>query len=56
MAKNKPYGDGHRLGAVKGRTQVYNTTTNLWVKRGPDGKFMDVKTSGDKFKGVKKEK
>ncbi len=56
MAKNKPYGDGHRLGAVKGRTQVYNPTNKLWIKRGPDGQFIDVKTSGGKFKGVKKEK
>ena len=56
MATNKPCGDGHRQGAVKDRTQVYNTTTNLWVKRGPDGQFIDVKTSGDKFKGVRKEK
>ena len=49
MATNKPCGDGHRQGAVKDRTQVYNPTNNLWVKRGPDGKFMDVKTSGGKF-------
>ena len=55
MAKNKHYGDGHRQGAVKNRTQVYNPITNLWVKRGPDGKFMDVKTSGGEFKGIKKE-
>ena len=50
MATNKPCGDGHRQGAVKDRTQVYNPTSNLWVKRGPDGKFMDVNTSGGKFK------
>ena len=56
MAKNKPYGDGHRQGAVKDRTQVYNPTNKLWIKRGPDGQFIDVKTSGGKFKGVKKEK
>ena len=55
MAKNKPYGEGHRLGAVKYRTQVYDPTNNLWVKRRPDGKFMDVKTTGGKFKGVRKE-
>lgn len=55
MAKNKPYGDNHRIGAVKNRTQVFNPTTGLWVKRGPDGKFMDNKTSGGKFKGVTEE-
>lgn len=52
MAKNKPYGDGRRIGAVKERSQVFNPKTGLYVKRGPDGKFMDVKTNGGKFKGV----
>ena len=56
MATNKPYGDGHRIGAVKERSQVFNPKTNLYVKRGNDGKFMDVKTTGGKFKGVRKEK
>lgn len=27
MAKNRPIGDNSRVGAVKGRTQVYNPTT-----------------------------
>jgi len=53
MAVNRPYGDGHRIGAVKGRTQVFNPKTGLYVKRDRDsGQFMDVKTSGGKFKGV----
>lgn len=53
MAVNRPYGDGHRIGAVKGRTQVFNPKTGLYVKRDRDsGRFMDVKTSGGKFKGV----
>lgn len=57
MAKNKPVGDNARKGAVKQRSQVLNTKTNLYVKRDTEtGKFMDVKTSGDKFKGVRKEK
>ena len=58
MAKNKPYGDNARKGAVKNRTQVQNPKTGLWVKRdGDTGKFMDVKTSSNKpFKGVTKEK
>lgn len=55
MAKNGRVGDGHRNGAVRGRTQVQNPKTSLFVKRGRDGKFMDVKTSGGKFKGVSKE-
>ena len=58
MAKKKPYGDNARKGAVKGRTQVKNPKTGLWVKRDSEtGRFMDVKTSSDKpFKGVTKEK
>jgi len=58
MAKNKPYGDNARVGAVKNRTQVQNPKTGLWVKRDSvTGRFMDVKTSSDKpFKGVTKEK
>ncbi|MFS4493903.1 hypothetical protein [Kriegella sp. EG-1] len=57
MAKNKPTGDNARKGAVKNRSQVLNPKTNLFVKRDSDtGRFMDVKTSGGKFKGVRKEK
>lgn len=57
MAKNAPVGDGHRVGAVKDRSQT-QTPSGHWVKRDADtGRFMDVKTS-DKtpFKGVRKEK
>lgn len=58
MAKNKPYGDNARVGAVKGRSQVYNPKTHLRVKRDAvTGRFMDVKTSDrSPFKGVRKEK
>ncbi|XMO85032.1 hypothetical protein AAFN75_09560 [Algibacter sp. AS12] len=57
MAKNKPIGDNARKGAVKQRSQVLNPKTNLYVKRNAEtGQFMDVKTSGGKFKGVRKEK
>jgi|TARA_R110002096_G_scaffold116853_1_gene253216 hypothetical protein len=57
MATNKPVGDNARIGAVKQRSQVLNPKTNLYVKRDTEtGKFMDVKTSGGKFKGVRKEK
>lgn len=56
MATNGPKGGG-RHGAVKSRTQVQNPKTGLYVKRDSEtGKFMDVKTSGGKFKGVTKEK
>lgn len=57
MAKNPPTGDGHRIGAVKDRTQTYNPTTEQWVKRNPEtGRFMDVKQDGNPFKGITKEK
>ena len=58
MAKNKPYGDNSRIGAVKQRSQVYNPKTGLLTKRdAATGRFMDVKTSSDTpFKGVRKEK
>lgn len=57
MAKSPPIGDGHRKGAVKGRSQT-QTLSGHYVKRDAStGRFMDVKTT-DKtpFKGVRKEK
>lgn len=57
MATNGKPGDGHRNGAVKGRTQTHNPKTDQWVKRDTEtGKFMDVKKDGTPFKGVIKEK
>lgn len=57
MAKNKPIGDGHRIGAVRERSQVQTPSGN-WVKRDTNtGRFMDVKTSEKTpFKGVRKER
>ena len=57
MAKNPPTGDGHRVGAVKDRSQTQTPSGN-WVKRDTEnGRFMDVKTSEKTpFKGVRKEK
>ena len=56
MAVNKPKGDNARVGAVKVRSQTFNGKTNLYIKRNTStGKFMNVKTSGGKFKGVRKE-
>lgn len=57
MATNPPTGDGHRVGAVRGRSQVYNPRTQQYVKRNAEtGQFMDVKLDGTPFKGVRKEK
>jgi hypothetical protein len=56
MAKNGKSGDGHRNGAVRDRTQFHNPKTGLMQKRNPaNGQIMDVKKSGGKFKGVRKE-
>lgn len=57
MAVNKPIGDNSRIGAVKQRSQVLNPKTNIYVKRDAStGRFIDGKTSGGTFKGVRKEK
>ncbi len=57
MAKNGTPGDGHRIGAVRGRSQTYNPKTEQYVKRDANtGRFMDVKKDGTPFKGVRKEK
>ena len=45
MAKNPPIGDGHRVGAVRQRSQT-QTSSGHWVKRDAGtGRFMEVKTS-----------
>lgn len=57
MATNPPSGDGHRNGAVRNRSQVQNPVNGNWTKRDSgSGKFIDQKTDGTPFKGVKKEK
>ncbi|MCF2828768.1 hypothetical protein L1286_13410 [Pseudoalteromonas sp. SMS1] len=56
MAKNAPYGDGKRIGAVKERSQ-FQTPSGLWAKRDTNtGRIMDVKMDGEPFKGVRREK
>jgi hypothetical protein len=55
MAKNTC--DNHRHGAVSNRSQAYNPKSGSWVKRDSNtGRFMDVKSGGNPFKGVTKEK
>ncbi len=57
MATNPPYGDNRRFGAVCNRSQVFNPSTEKWVKRDAEtGQFMAVKKDGTPFKGVRKEK
>ena len=57
MATNKPYGDNHREGAVRDRSQVYNPQNGHWTKRDTEtGRFIDQKADKEPFKGVRKEK
>ncbi|MCY7558468.1 MAG: hypothetical protein E7L01_02180 [Paenibacillus macerans] len=54
MAKNT--GEGFRRGAVDKRSQFQGPNGN-YIKRDVEtGRFLDQKTSGGKFKGVRKEK
>ncbi len=56
MAKNSEPGKG-RDGQVDHRKQAFNPVTKQWVKIDTmTGKFMDVKTSGGTFKGVRKDR
>lgn len=42
--------------AVKGRSQIFNPSTGNYVLKDTDsGKFIEVKSDGKPFKGVKKE-
>ena len=55
MATNPPK-DGARKGAVRHRSQTENPQSGNWTKRETEqGKFIDQKTSGEPFKGVRKE-
>jgi hypothetical protein len=58
MAVNKPAGDNARKGAVRKRTQRKGKLMGktAWTKRSKNtGRFMDVKKSPKKFKGVRRE-
>ncbi|WP_192824911.1 hypothetical protein [Peribacillus frigoritolerans] len=54
MAGNS--GKNHRDGAVKNRTQFKAPNGNYVKRDATTGRFMDQKTSGGKFKGVRTEK
>jgi len=57
MAKNPPPGDGHRVGAVRDRSQTHNPHADRWVKRDTDsGRFVDQKADHKPFKGVRRER
>jgi hypothetical protein len=55
MAKNPPAGDGHRIGAVRDRSQTFNPRTGHWVKIDDrTNRFIDQKADDKPFKGVRK--
>ena len=59
MASNEPTGDGHRVGAVKKRSQLKTKIMGEehYTKRSKgSGRFMEQKADDKKFKGVRKEK
>ena len=59
MASNEPAGDGHRVGAVKKRSQLKTKIMGEehYTKRSKaSGRFMEQKADDKKFKGVRKEK
>lgn len=59
MASNEPAGDNRRIGAIKKRSQRKGKLMGkaAWTKRNKNtGRFMDVKKSKKKFKGVRREK
>jgi hypothetical protein len=57
MATNGKSGDNRRHGAIKDRSQVLNPKMKTWTKRDSNtGRFMDSKSDGSPYKGVRKEK
>ena len=55
MATNT--GKGHRVGAVKGKTQTFNPSTGQYVKRDAStGRFEAAKKDGTPVKGITREK
>ena len=55
MAVNKPIGDGHRIGAVRQRSQFEHNGTHY--KRDTEtGQIISGKKDGTPYKGVRREK
>lgn len=54
MATNS--GKGYRHGSVTGRSQTTAPNGNSVKRNTSNGQFMDQKTSGGAFKGVRREK
>lgn len=57
MAKNKPYGDNHRHGAVKNCAHVYNPHNKRWTEIDTNTNlFIDQKADKEPFKRVRRER
>ena len=56
MTANPPKGDGHRNGTVRNRSQTQTSSGHCVKRDKTTGRFMDVKSDGNPFKGVTKEK
>ncbi|MBV9548121.1 MAG: hypothetical protein JO256_00430 [Alphaproteobacteria bacterium] len=59
MASNEPAGDGHRIGAVKKRSQLKTPVmgkTRFTKRSKATGQFMDQTAGAKKFKGVRMER
>ncbi|NVO84293.1 hypothetical protein [Hymenobacter terrestris] len=57
MATKPPTGDNARKGAVRKRSQTFNSVTKQYVKRDAEtGRFMDVKEDDKPFKAVRRER
>lgn len=52
MATNT--GQSRRIGAQRNRSQTFNPVTDQWVKRDTTtGKFIDAKSDGTPYKGIR---
>jgi hypothetical protein len=56
MATNKNKSDGHREGAIKGRSQFKTSSGNSVKRDTKTGRIVDVKSDKKPFKGVRREK
>lgn len=56
MSTNKNKNDGHREGAVKGRSQFQTPSGNAAKRDTKTGRIIDVKSDKQPFKGVRREK
>ena len=56
VAKYNPPCDGHRIGAVRERSQTATPSGHYVERDTQSGRFMDVMSDKPPFKGVRREK